>query len=91
MLGSLRHAKISRRITQKDQVFPFLKLLEVVRLVDGALVLVEGVDHVSLETYQHALKNQKEKSEIVVCNSGTFGNNFAIENDFTKYLKESCW
>ena len=29
--------------------------------------------------------------EIVVCISDTFDNNFEIENDFNKYLKESGW
>ena len=30
-------------------------------------------------------------SEIVVWIYDTFDNNFEIKNDFTKYLKESCW
>ena len=29
--------------------------------------------------------------EIVFCIYETFHNNFEIKNDFTKYLKESCW
>ena len=29
--------------------------------------------------------------EIVIWIYGIFENNFAIENDFTRYLKESCW
>ena len=28
---------------------------------------------------------------IVVWNYNTFDNIFVIEDDFTKYLKESCW
>ena len=30
-------------------------------------------------------------SEIVVWIKDTFGDNFWIEDDFTKYFKESCW
>ena len=29
--------------------------------------------------------------EIVVCNEDTFDNNFWIQNDSTKFLKDSCW
>ena len=29
--------------------------------------------------------------EIVVCIKGIFDNNFWIENNFTKYLRESSW
>ena len=33
---------------------------------------------------------QGESSEIVVWIYDTFDNNFGIENDFAKYLKENC-
>ena len=33
----------------------------------------------------------KSSSKIVVWIDDTFDHNFSIENDFTKYLKESCW
>ena len=28
---------------------------------------------------------------IVICNYDAFDYNLGIENEFTKYLKESCW
>ena len=33
----------------------------------------------------------KSSSKIDVCIYHSFDNNFGIDDDFTEYLKESCW
>ena len=51
--------KFTQGVAQKYDVVAVTEILEVVRLVDGRLVLVEHVDHFALETDQLALDKRK--------------------------------
>ena len=48
---SLCHSKIPHGVSQQDNIGAALQLIKVLRLVDGVLILVEGVDEVTLEAH----------------------------------------
>ena len=61
-------------------------------------VLVLWTEIASLYGLRHSSRGTPDMNEclraplgIVVWNYNTFANIFVIEDDFTKYSKESCW
>lgn len=54
--GTVGHAQVTERVSQKNDAVSMNQLLKVVRLVQCILVLVENMDQSTVETFQQTLK-----------------------------------
>lgn len=58
------HAEVPQRVAHEDDVARLLHLLEVLRVAQGAVLLVVHVDQLAFETLQDALREEERPSDV---------------------------